>query len=101
MELKPGVRFRSQVCTTEGVVVKAAPGGALACGGVAVVAIDGEVDASVTLDPAHAGGTLLGKRYTNAEGAIEVLCTKAGAGTLAFDGVALEVKSAKPLPASD
>ncbi|WP_416967996.1 hypothetical protein [Streptomyces sp. 4F14] len=51
--------------------------------------------------PAPAGGTLLGKRYADEEHGLELLCTKGGPGTLAVDGVPLQVKSAKPLPASD
>jgi hypothetical protein len=101
VELKPGTRFRSQVCETEGVVVKAARAGDLTCGGAPVVALDGAVDAGASLDPAHSGGTLLGKRYTDPAGDVEILCTKPGAGSLALDGDDLEIKSAKPLPASD
>ncbi len=101
MELKPGTRFRSQVCETEGVVVKAARAGDLTCGGSPVVALDGPVDAGAALDPARSGGTLLGKRYTDAAGDVEILCTKPGAGSLALDGEELAVKSAKPLPSSD
>ena len=36
----------------------------------------------MSLDPAHAGGTQIGKRYTDADAALEVLCTKAGEGAL-------------------
>ena len=43
----------------------------------------------------------LGKRFECAECGTEVLCTKAGAGSLSADGVALKVKGAKPLPSSD
>jgi hypothetical protein len=49
----------------------------------------------------HAGGTLLGKRYADDRTGIEVLCTKAGEGSLAIDGEALGTKQAKPLPSSD
>ena len=52
-------------------------------------------------DPSLSGGTLLGKRYADEASGLELLCTKAGAGTLTLDGSALEVKSAKPLPSSD
>ena len=48
-----------------------------------------------------AGGTQIGKRYVNAAGDLELLCTKPGAGTLAIGGVALAIKGAKPLPSSD
>jgi hypothetical protein len=46
-------------------------------------------------------GTLLGKRYADEDLGVEVLCTKAGTGTLALDGTPLPIKAAKPLPASD
>ena len=42
----------------------------------------------------------MGKRYV-AEGGVEVLVTKAGAGSLSLGRTALALKEAKPLPASD
>ena len=51
--------------------------------------------------PGSAGGTLLGKRYVNAAGALELLCVKPGDGSLAVDGEHLVLKEAKPLPSSD
>ena len=57
--------------------------------------------AKAALDPAFAGGTLLGKRYVDKDGTVELLCVKAGQGALAIDGVALQTKDAKPLPSSD
>ena len=54
-----------------------------------------------SLDPSLAGGTQLGKRYADESSGIEVLCTKAGDGTLTLDGSPLEIKGAKPLPSSD
>jgi hypothetical protein len=47
------------------------------------------------------GGTAIGKRYTDADGAIELLCIKAGKGVPALAGVPLSIKTAKPLPSSD
>ena len=58
-------------------------------------------DGAGELDPAQAGGTLIGKRYVNADESIEILCTKGGKGSLVLDGVPLEVKQAKQLPSSD
>jgi hypothetical protein len=101
VELKPGVRLRSQVCDTEVVVIKAGAGGELACGGAPMVPKDDPSDPGATLDPDRAGGTLLGKRYTDGSGTVELLCVKPGAGTLTLDGTPLEVKAAKALPASD
>jgi hypothetical protein len=43
----------------------------------------------------------MGKRYVTADGTIELLCVKPGKGSLALNGVALQIKEAKPLPSSD
>jgi hypothetical protein len=101
MEVKAGSRLRSVVCDTQIVVVRA-PGGdvLITCGGHAVVPLDATTEPT-SLDPEYAGGTLLGKRYADESGALELLCTKAGQGSLALGGRPLEVKQAKPLPSSD
>ena len=78
MELKPGTRFRSQVCETEVVVVKVGSGGELTCGGVPVVPIDAAVDGSAPMDAGLDGGTLLGKRYVDEASGVEILCVKPG-----------------------
>ena len=100
VQLKPGTRLRSTTCDAEVVVVKGSGEHDVQCGGSPLIAVDSE-DARVDLDPAHADGTLLGKRYTDEGATVEILCTKAGAGSLTLDGAALQLKSAKPLPASD
>ena len=41
-----------------------------------------ESDAPRTVDPAYGGGTQLGKRYVHEASGLEVLCTKAGDGSL-------------------
>ena len=46
-------------------------------------------------------GNLMGKRYTDAEDSIEVLCTKGGEGSLSIGDALMVVKGAKPLPSSD
>ena len=51
-------------------------------------------------DPQFLAGTSMGKRYTDGEGA-EVLVTKPGNGSLSVGSTPLEIKDAKPLPASD
>ena len=43
----------------------------------------------------------VGKRFTDADGEIEVLISKAGVGTLVCNGAELGLKDAKPLPSSD
>jgi len=85
------------------VIVVRAPAGDvdLRCGGAPLVDIGAERPGGVGLDPAHSEGTLLGKRYADEDLGIEVLCTKAGAGSLAIGDQPLGVKQAKPLPASD
>jgi len=99
---KPGARLRSAVCTTE-VVVIAAPAAdvTLNCGGSPLLAEGEAAPDSVTLDTSAAAGTLMGKRYTDESGKLELLCVKPGQGSLASGGVALVVKGAKPLPSSD
>ena len=101
MDLKPGTRLRSQVCSTEVIVVRP-PGQAvdLCCGGAPMVPV-GDVTEEQPLDAAHGGGTLLGKRYTDDASGIELLCTKAGAGSLSLGSTPITVKDAKPLPSSD
>lgn len=99
-ELKPGARFQSTVCTTEVIVVKGAGEVDLTCGGAAMVAAGtGEISGSPADDAAE--GTMLGKRYGNEAGTIELLATKAGDGSMAADGGALAIAQAKTLPASD
>jgi hypothetical protein len=101
MELKAGTRLKSAVGTAEVVVIRAPDHpGALTSGGVPLVGLDEAVSAS-DIQPGGQGEVLLGKRYVDAAGSIELLCTKPGAGSLAFDGETLEAKSAKPLPSSD
>lgn len=98
--MKIGSRLASVVDSTEVVVVKAPPHGVVSCGGSAMV--EGKPPENKgTIDPAHAGGTKTGKRYTDAAGTIELLCVKPGQGGLALDGAALQIKEPKPLPSSD
>jgi hypothetical protein len=102
MELKPGSRWKSAVCDAEAVVVRppSAPG-VLECGGQPMVPHGGEKPAGLALSPDHAAGSLLGKRYTDADSGLEALCSKAGAGSLSLSGKPLTVKEAKKLPSSD
>lgn len=100
-ELKPGARLKSAVCTTEAIVVKAPAGNVeVTCGGWPMV------DAKETPDKKEPKGGLdsgsaLGKRYVNADESLEILCTKAGSGTIGLGDEPLGLKEAKPLPASD
>ena len=102
MELKPGARFASGVCETEVIVVKAPPGDVdLRCGGQPVHPKEAAAPVGGSPDPAHGEGTQLGKRYADEELGIEILCTKAGAGSLSVGDTPLGLKEAKPLPSSD
>lgn len=100
MEIKPGTRLRSQVCSAEVIVVKApAEAVDVCCGGAPMVPLDAA--GSRPIDDAHRGGTLLGKRYADEAAGIELLCTKAGEGSLSLGATPLPMKDAKPLPSSD
>ena len=97
---RPGDQLASAVCTTRVVVVRAPADGQplITCGGSPMVP-------AASAKPTTPGDTnvttLIGKRYVDAGDSLEVLCTSSGAGGLACDGVAMVLKAAKPLPASD
>jgi hypothetical protein len=100
MNLRPGEQLASTVCTTRVVVVRA-PADArplITCGGAPMVP-------AASSQPSPSAGTdavtLIGKRYVDANGTLELLCTSSGTGALSCDGVPMTLKSAKPLPASD
>lgn len=100
--LKPGTRLRSTVCAAEVVVVKApAEPVQIRCGGADMVVGGEEVPAGGAPVPPFDGGTQIGKRYVDDAGTVELLCSKAGDGSLSLGEEALRVKSAKPLPSSD
>jgi hypothetical protein len=101
MDLKPGLRLKSQVSDAEVVIIKGSGNHDLACGGVSLASLDDAVGDGASVDPAHEGSTLLGKRYTDPDDTVELLCTKPGAGALSLDGQALALKTTKALPASD
>ena len=101
MELTAGSRWKSAVCDTEVVIVRPPEGDhALGCGGADMIALDADRSGG-TPTAELSGGTQMGKRYAEEASGIEVLCTKAGAGTLTLDGTPIELKGAKPLPSSD
>jgi len=92
----------SAVDATTVIVVRAPDGDvSVTCGGVEMYDPKAGEAPQGTADPAQSTGTQLGKRYTDDADTIELLCTKAGSGTLALDGAELTVKAAKPLPSSD
>ena len=96
--MKPGSKLKSAVCDTEVMVVRASDV-IVECGGAPMVETRPAERAAI--DPAHAAGTKIGKRYVDAAGKVELLCVKQGQGSLSIAGVALTTKDAKPLPASD
>jgi hypothetical protein len=102
MVLSVGQTLSSQVDSTTVIVIRARDAElVLTCGGEPMV--DDPASPAPTGIPVPPGsaGTLLGKRYEDSQGRIEVLCTKAGASLLAVDGLPLSIKAAKALPASD
>lgn len=92
--------MKSAVCATETMVIAASGDLNLTCGGVAMIGA-AEQPAGGAIAAGHDGGTLLGKRYVNQAGTIELLCTKPGKGALAVNGELLILKEAKALPSSD
>jgi hypothetical protein len=90
--------MKSAVCDTEVMVIKTG-GVVVECGGAPMTEIKPAV--LVTINPAFADGSKVGKRYVDAANTLEVLCVKGGKGSLSVGGVALLTKDAKPLPASD
>lgn len=101
-KLTPGLRLKSAVCTTEVMVVAARePDVDVTCGGAPLIELGASQPSGVTIAEGAARGTQLGKRYVDAAGSLELLCTKPGQGSLAARGEALTLKAAKPLPSSD
>ena len=96
--MKPGTRLKSQADDTEVMVIRFG-GGSIECGGAPMTEIKAADLLPLAAD--FSSGTLMGKRYVDANGAHELLCVKPGKGSLSVDGVALTPKDAKPLPASD
>ena len=98
--INPGVKLSSAVCETQ-IMVLRAPKEPLeiSCGGAVMLQTNAIGDGEI--DPDHAGGTLIGKRYVDADETMEFLCTRAGKGSLAVNGKALVVKQPKALPSSD
>jgi hypothetical protein len=100
--MQAGTRLACPECTTEVIVIRPPNGDVrLACGGAGLVDIGAPRGADGHGTAAGDTGTLLGKRYIDEEVAIELLCTKAGAGMLSCEGRLMTVKGAKPLPSSD
>lgn len=101
VKFRAGQQLVSAVDNTAVIIIRApAAECTLTCGGVAMASA-GEPVARAEPDPSLMSGTQIGKRYVDEADTIQVLCTKAGDGTLALDGKPLVIQAAKPLPASD
>jgi hypothetical protein len=95
--------MRSTVCSTEVIVVRAPKDDIeVSCGGQPMVDMGAAASGNGgSVSPEFAEGTQMGKRYADEDLGLELLCTKAGDGSLAVDGKQLLIKGAKPLPSSD
>ncbi|WP_247348865.1 MULTISPECIES: hypothetical protein [unclassified Bradyrhizobium] len=102
MELKPGSRWKSSVCNTEIVVVRPPKTPAiLECGGHPMVANGATRPEGLALSLTHSAGSAMGKRFFDERTGLEVLCVKAGCGSLSIDGHAIDARETKKLPSSD
>jgi hypothetical protein len=100
LTLRSGAQLASSDSTTRVIVIRvpADRSPVIECAGSPMVAsVPGPKPASADPDAT----TLIGKRYTDAAGSVELLCTFSGAGPLTCDGEEMTIKDAKPLPASD
>jgi hypothetical protein len=95
--MKPGTKLKSAACDTEVMVIRGAA--VVECGGTPMV--EERPAERGSLAAGWDKGTQIGKRYVDAAGTVELLCVKPGRGSLSIGGVALQLKDAKPLPASD
>ena len=102
MDFRTGMRLKSAVCSTEIIIVKPPKqGDELRCGGVAMIALTEMPPDGLTITGDARGGTQLGKRYVSEEAGLEILCTKAGEGSLSLNDRQLDIQGAKALPSSD
>jgi hypothetical protein len=102
--MKTGQQMKSVVCSGKVIVLRAPKDEAvvLSCGGVPMVdAKSNAAQDKQAADPALLGGSIMGKRYVDAEANVQLLCVAAGEGTLTIDGRRLEIEAAKQLPSSD
>jgi hypothetical protein len=73
----------------------------LRCGGYPIVPADEWQASDLEIKLGYEEGTMLGKRYTDEEKSLELLCMKAGSGSLSLGDTPMQLSGAKPLPASD
>jgi len=98
--MKAGTKLESTTCDTQVMIIKNTLGDvSIECGGQKMSAPP--VAEKSSPESPYDEGSLMGKRYVDNDGAIELLCVKAGKGSLSLNGSALTIKDAKPLPSSD
>ncbi|MFB4298755.1 hypothetical protein [Actinomadura sp. NTSP31] len=98
-----GDQLASTACGTRVIIVRAPAGGVpeISCGGSPMVPASSTGGAPPPPPGGGEAATLIGKRYVDATGTLELLCTSSGAGELSCGGAPMTLKAAKPLPASD
>jgi len=96
---KPGTKLSSTVCKAQ-IMVLRAPSEALdiTCGGAPMQVGDPDELGVMSGDN---NGTLVGKRYTDADETMEFLCTRGVDGSVGVTGYVIDIKAAKKLPSSD
>jgi hypothetical protein len=101
--LTTGQRRQSSVCDTEIIVIRPASTEIdLWCGGAPMTPLGETLPPRGAVHPSFAGGTMLGKRYTHPDDdSLELLVTKAGAGSLSAGPTLLVLKASRQLPTSD
>src|SRR3984957_20755065 len=98
VKFRAGQQLVSAIDSTAVIVIKApAAECTVTCGGVAM-ATAGEPVTAAEPDPAQLAGTQIGKRYVDEADTIQLLCTKAGQGTLALDGNPLRFRRPSRCP---
>ena len=98
-QYRPGTRLYSTACDTEVMVIKYGATGRVFCGGLPMS--DKPAPDKGNMDINLAEGTLMGKRYVDPSGTLELLCVKPGKGRLTCGDEALKEKETKKLPSSD
>jgi hypothetical protein len=102
VSLQLGMRLGSVVCDTEVIVVRAPSEDVdLRCGGHPMLPKEAAPSPRCEPLPGYTEGSLLGKRYADDDLGLELLVTKAGAGSLSVSENCLLVKKPKRLPTSD
>jgi hypothetical protein len=102
MKLKTGLRLRSQVDSTEVIVVRlTAEDVDLTCGGHPMIDLKETPAAGLVAKEGLDAGSPLGKRFVDEAGELEVLVTKGGEASLGIGTEPLTNKEAAPLPSSD